>query len=77
MDAKTWKDVYSEEKGEGGAMEATFTPVKCRYVRILGVERVNEDWGISIWEVEIFGPKDNKALILFQNRFLTLGFLCV
>ncbi|MGB2600347.1 MAG: discoidin domain-containing protein [Candidatus Omnitrophota bacterium] len=56
-DAKAWKEVYSEENGQGGAMEASFSPAKCRYLKILGTERVNDDWGISIWEVEIYGPR--------------------
>ena len=59
-DAKAWKEVYHEEDGQSGSMEASFTPVKCRYVKILATERVNDDWGISIWEVEIYGPKSHN-----------------
>ncbi len=56
MDAENWHELYHETNGQGGAMEAGFSPVRCRYVKILGIKRVNADWGISIWEVEIFGP---------------------
>ncbi|RKY41930.1 MAG: hypothetical protein DRP85_04585 [Candidatus Makaraimicrobium thalassicum] len=55
-DADTWEEVYRQRKSRGGAVKAEFTPVKCRYVKVLGVERVNKDWGISVWEVEIYGP---------------------
>ncbi|NQT32369.1 MAG: discoidin domain-containing protein, partial [Candidatus Omnitrophica bacterium] len=55
-DADTWQEVYNETAGIGGTMEAAFTPVKCRYIKIQGLAKANEDWGISIWEVEIYGP---------------------
>ena len=60
-DGTSWKEVYHEANGKGGAMEATFTPVKARYVKVYGDKRVNEDWGISIWEAEIYGPKSKNA----------------
>ena len=60
-DGVTWQDVYHETKGKGGTMTAAFPAVKCRYIKILGLTRVNEDWGISLWEVEIYGPKSHNA----------------
>ena len=59
-DAMSWKDVYHETAGQAGSMDAVFTPVKCRYVKILGLKRVNDGWGISIWEAEIYGPNTNN-----------------
>jgi hypothetical protein len=55
-DAVSWKEMSREKEFGGGTMESTFDPVKCRYIKVLGIEKVNEDWGISIWETEIFGP---------------------
>lgn len=59
-DAQAWQDVYYEKNGRGGVMEANFTPVKCRYIKILCLKKFNEDWGISMWEVEIYGPAANN-----------------
>ncbi|MFQ5953138.1 MAG: hypothetical protein ACE5JK_07025, partial [Candidatus Omnitrophota bacterium] len=59
-DAKSWQEVYRERNGQAGAMEASFLPTICRYIKILGIERVNKDWGISIWEVEIYGPASHN-----------------
>ncbi len=56
-DMRTWQEVYREENGRGGTQEAVFPAVRCRYVKILGTEKIEDKWGISIWEVEIFGPR--------------------
>ena len=73
-DGKSWKEVYHETNGKSGSMEATFTPVKARYVKVRGDKRVNDDWGISIWEAEIYGPKskNDKATIL-KADYLSKG----
>lgn len=71
-DGKVWQEVYHETKSVGGQMEASFSPVKCRYVKILGLERVNEDWGISIWEVEIYGPQSkNEEGLMTKMDYLS------
>lgn len=73
-DADEWKDVYHETQGAGGTMEASFPAVKCRYVKILGLKRVNEDWGISIWEVEIYGPaSSNPEATMTKEEYLNRG----
>lgn len=73
-DAKSWKDVYHESNGKTGAMEAVFTPVKCRYVKILGLLRVNDDWGISMWEAEIYGPEaQNPGFDVTKEAYLSKG----
>ena len=73
-DAESWQEVYHEENGAGGSMEAEFEPVKCRYVKVLGTERVNEDWGISIWETEIYGPGAlNPQAAVTKEAYLSKG----
>ncbi|MDD5495883.1 MAG: discoidin domain-containing protein [Candidatus Omnitrophica bacterium] len=59
-DAKTWKRVVLLEGQTGGTNEMKFQPVTARYVKILGLKRANPEWGISIWEVEAYGPKDKN-----------------
>ena len=73
-DAENWTVVYDEENSQGGAAESVFPPLKCRYVMILGKERVNEDWGISIWEVEIYGPQaNNPDVVMTKETYLSKG----
>ncbi|MFH1877655.1 MAG: discoidin domain-containing protein [Candidatus Omnitrophota bacterium] len=73
-DAKNWQDLYHEKNGQGGNMEADFPPVKARYIRILGLERANEDWGISIWEAEIYGPRSaNPGAEVTKEQYLNKG----
>ena len=73
-DAQSWQEVYHETAGEGGTMQASFSPVRCRYVKVLGEKRVNEDWGISIWEVEIYGPESqNPGAVMTKEAYLGKG----
>lgn len=55
-DKENWQDVFTQANGKGGAEEANFAPTKCRYVKVLALKKVNEDWGVSIWEIEVYGP---------------------
>jgi len=59
-DAVAWQEVYHNPAAKGGSIEANFIPVKCRYVKILSLEKVNKKWGISMWEVEIYGPQTHN-----------------
>ena len=59
-DAKDWKRLILLEGQSGGMNEVVFQPVVSRYVKLLGLSRVNQDWGISIWEFEPYGPKDKN-----------------
>jgi len=71
-DAKEWQEVYREDNGKGGTMEAKFSPVKCRYIKVLGKEKVDENWGISIWEAEIYGPKShNPQATVSKEQYLS------
>ncbi len=73
-DASRWQEVYAEENGKSGAVETIFSPVKCRYVKIFNVEKVNEDWGISIWEAEFYGPASlNPHATVTKDAYLSKG----
>jgi len=56
-DANTWKRLVLKTDGKGGVEELTFPAVKTRYFKLIGLKRVNPDWGISMWEIEPYGPK--------------------
>lgn len=73
-DAVTWKELHREQAFKGGAAESSFPPVKCRYIKVLGLKRVNEDWGISIWETEIYGPGSyNPQSTVTKQEYLVAG----
>ncbi|MFH1846679.1 MAG: discoidin domain-containing protein [Candidatus Omnitrophota bacterium] len=73
-DAESWEKVYEEKNAAGSRIESKFSPVKCRYIKILGRDRINEDWGISIWEVEIYGPAGyNSESTLSKEEYLEKG----
>ncbi|MFH1837720.1 MAG: discoidin domain-containing protein [Candidatus Omnitrophota bacterium] len=73
-DGKEWTKVRQETDSKGGAAESEFTPVSCRYVKILSTRRINETWGISIWEVEMFGPAgDNPHADISKEKYLSKG----
>ncbi len=59
-DAKDWKRLILLEGQTGGVKEIDFAPVTCRYVKLVGLTRLNPEWGISIWEFEPYGPKDKN-----------------
>ncbi len=57
-DGTNWQDVKELTAQTGGASEiALDKPVTCRFLKITGTKRVNIEWGISIWEVELYGPR--------------------
>ncbi len=64
--AKEWKRLLFVENGKGGVEEHAVGPVTAQYVKLVGTERVNPDWGFSIWEFESYGPNsanpDDKTL---------------
>lgn len=68
-----WVEVYNETDCKGVAVESTFPAVKCRYLKVLCLEKVEEKWGISIWEIEIYGPKsfNPQSTILKENYLST------
>ena len=82
-DKTNWTTVYEMNHGDGAADDLFFTPVKARYVRMFGLERVNPWWGYSIWEfnirgmderigVKAEGQDDMETLSLFDGKTGTL-----
>lgn len=59
-DRTGWNLVKKVDNPSGGTNEISFEPVTCRYLKILCVERVNPEWGISIWELEPYGPREKN-----------------
>ncbi len=71
-DAQAWNEVSYIKASEGGDVESVFKAVKCRYVKIFGLKKANEDWGISIWEVEIYGPASyNTHAAVTKEKYLS------
>ena len=65
-DGEEWTSLAFLENQAGGTTTIDAGPATCRYVKLVSLGRVNEDWGISIWEIEAYGPKamnpDDKPL---------------
>lgn len=55
-DAKTWKDIYSTDKGSGGTEHIAVTPVTARYVRMQGIHRAT-GFGYSLYSFEVYGKR--------------------
>jgi len=61
-DNQNWQPISSLKDKHGGIESIEFAAVKARYLKILGVKRLNPTWGISIWETVFLGPaKDNPG----------------
>ncbi|MDP2912786.1 MAG: discoidin domain-containing protein, partial [Candidatus Omnitrophota bacterium] len=73
-DATNWKRLILFDGQNGGTREINFQPVTCRFVKLLGLTRVNPEWGISIWEFEAYGPKDkNAGEVSYEEAFKVTG----
>ena len=59
-DAAGWITVASPTISSRGLAVHTFTPVRARYVRVLGVTRATQ-WGISLWDARVFGDPATAA----------------
>ena len=59
-DAAKWNRLLLLEDQKGGVNEMSFQPVTCRYVKVVGLKRVSEEWGISMWEFEPYGSGDKN-----------------
>jgi hypothetical protein len=69
-DAVEWKRLILLENQSGGTNEISFEPVETRFVKVTGLKRVNPEWGMSIWEFAVYGPKDkNPAGIPAEEAF--------
>ncbi|MFA6141901.1 MAG: discoidin domain-containing protein [Candidatus Omnitrophota bacterium] len=56
-DAVTWNSLISLKSQKGDTSDIKFAPITARYIKVVGMKRANADWGISIWEIEPYGPK--------------------
>lgn len=56
-DAVTWTKLISLKNQRGDTSDIRFAPITTRYIKLLGVKRANPEWGMSIWEIEPYGPK--------------------
>ncbi len=59
-DDENWDTLLSLKGQDGGIDKIEFTPVEARFVKLLAQNRVNPDWGVSIWEFLCFGPGDKN-----------------
>jgi len=58
-DGKAWATVYHTEKSIGGLERVTLTPVKTRWVRVLGLKRATQ-FGYSLYSLGVYGPGAGK-----------------
>jgi hypothetical protein len=57
-DGVTFTDAAQVTASAPGLKTTTFTPRSARYVRLLGVKRAYSTWGISFYELQVFGPAE-------------------
>ncbi len=56
-DAKKWTRLLLKKDGKGAIETLEFPAVKARYVKIIGLKRINDQWGFSMWEFGPYGPQ--------------------
>lgn len=59
-DAVAWTSLISLKSQKGDTSDIKFAPVTARYVKVVGIRRANPEWGVSIWEIEPYGPKEQN-----------------
>ena len=72
-DATQWRSAVLMKDRHGGIETIDLPPTTARYVKLIGLKRSNPEWGFSIWEFEIYGPKefnpeDKPIQEVFPNR---------
>ena len=74
-DGRDFKIATSAKDGKGGRQTVKFHgPVKARYLRLETVAKINPEWGISVWEVEVYGPaSDNPKAKTLKDVFPKLA----
>ncbi len=56
LDGKRWRRVALKKKSQGGIETLAWKPLRAQRLRLLSLERVNPQWGVSLWEIEAYGP---------------------
>ena len=74
-DAESWRSVAVRRDQHGGTEELTIPETTARYVKVVGLKRSHPDWGISLWEFEVYGcqasnPEDQPIEAVFPGRQL-------
>lgn len=59
-DRSVWKDIYSNTTAKGGTEYLNFSPLKARYVRMLGLKRATE-YGFSLYELEVYEKHQSET----------------
>ncbi|MCX5213335.1 beta-N-acetylglucosaminidase domain-containing protein [Kitasatospora sp. NBC_00240] len=54
-DGTTWTTLWSTTAGTGGVVDLTGLNGSGRYVRLSFTKRVNNAWGYSLWDVNVYG----------------------
>jgi len=56
-DEESWRRLLLKRNGTGGTESLVFPALRARYVKIIGLKRVKDTWGFSMWEFEMYGPR--------------------
>ena len=77
-DGKTFTDLATISNGnQGWKKHSDFQPVTARYVRVLCLQARNDNWGYSMFEVEVYGsPVLNQAsdvISMIENKAPTIS----
>lgn len=70
-DDATWVSVYSTTAGDGGVDTIDIsgnTFGVARYVRMRSTTAYNSNWGVSLWEFEIFGIQDPTPVAVISQE---------
>lgn len=57
-DAMNWKTIARVKNGKGEKETVSVPKTTAQYLRLVGLKRVNPDWGFSVWEFEAYGPPE-------------------
>ncbi len=55
-DAMHWRTIASVKEGKGEREPVRIPKTVAQYLKLTGLKRSNPDWGISVWEMEVYGP---------------------
>jgi hypothetical protein len=53
-----WKTIARVKNGKGEKETVSVPKTTAQYLRLVGLKRVNPDWGFSVWEFEAYGPPE-------------------